>query len=146
MAEKKYTYLHVWAISGKVSYLKFYLAPQILGITEYIFDQHWYNTVKKKAMFQTKVCTKVGNSLFLNLVMIRKWTLFSVKMVNFQNAEMKFVFSWLGFKSKDMCLHELGDNGYECNKQYYQMKANSPFKILNVSNKHLHFILHKRFW
>ena len=71
------------------------------------------DTVQKKAMFQTKVCTKVGNSLFLNLVMIRKWTLFPVKMVNFQNAEMKFVFSWLGFKSKDMCLHELGDNGYE---------------------------------
>ena len=102
-------------------------------------------TVQKKAMFQTKVCTKVGNSLFLNLVMIRKWTLFSVKMVNFQNAEMKLVFSLLGFKSKNMCLRELGDNGYECNKQYYQMKANSPFKILNVSNKHLHFILHKRF-
>ena len=76
-----------------------------------------FSTVKKKAMFQTKVCTKVGNSLFLNLVMIRKWTLFSVKMVNFQNAEMKFIFSWLGFKSKVMCLHELGDNGYECNKQ-----------------------------
>ena len=71
---------------------------------------------QKKVMFQTKVCTKVGNSLFLNLVMIRKWTLFPVKIVNFQNAEMKFVFSWLGFKSKDMCLHELGDNGYECNK------------------------------
>ena len=103
------------------------------------------DTVKKKAMFQTKVCTKVGNSLFLNLGMIRKWTLFSVKMVNFQNAEMKFVFCWLGFKSKNMCLHELGDNGYECNKQYHQMKANSPFKIFIVSNKHLHFILHKRF-
>ena len=59
---------------------------------------------------------------------------------------MKFVFAWLGFKSKDMSLHELGDNGYECNKQYYQMKTNCPFKILNVSNKHLHFILHKIFW
>ena len=86
-------------------------------------------------MFQTKVCTKVGNSLFLNLGMIRKWTLFSVKMVNFQNAEMKFVFCWLGFKSKNMCLRELGDNGYECNKQYHQMKANSPFKIFIVSNQ-----------
>ena len=96
-------------------------------------------------MFQTKVCTKVGNSLFLNFVMSRKWTLFSVKMVNLEIAEIKYVFSWLSFKSKDMCLHELGDNGYECNKQYYQMKANIPFKISNVSNKHLHFSLHKRF-
>ena len=66
-------------------------------------------------------------------------------MDNFYNTEMKLFFSWLGFKSKDMCLHEVGDNGYEFNKQYYQMKANSPFKITNVSNKHLNFILHKRF-
>ena len=40
------------------------------------------NTVQKKVMFQIKVCTKVGNSLFLTFVMIRKWTLFSVMMVN----------------------------------------------------------------
>ena len=39
------------------------------------------NTVQKKVMFQTKVCTKVGNSLLPNFVMIRKRTLFSVKMV-----------------------------------------------------------------
>ena len=59
---------------------------------------------------------------------------------------MKFIFSCLGFKSKNMCLHELGDNGYECNKQCYQMRANISFKRLNVSNKHLHFVLCKKFW
>ena len=77
--------------------------------------------------------------------MSRKWTLFSVKMVNLEIAEIKYVFSWLSFKSKDMCLHELQDNGYKCNKQCYQMSANVSFKILNVSNKHLHFILYKKF-
>ena len=41
-----------------------------------------HHTVKKKVMFKTKVCTKVGNSLFLAFFMIRNWTLFSVKMVN----------------------------------------------------------------
>ena len=64
-------------------------------------------TVQKKVMFKTKVCTKVGNSLFLALFMIRNWTLFPVKMVNLKNAEMKLNLSWLGFKSKERCLHEL---------------------------------------
>ena len=39
-------------------------------------------TVWKKDMLCTKVYTKVGNSLFLIFFMIRKWTLFFVKMVN----------------------------------------------------------------
>ena len=66
-------------------------------------------------------------------------------MVNFQNAETKFVFSWLGFKSKDMCLDELRDSGYKCNKQCYQMRENVSFKRSDNSNKHLHLILYKRF-
>ena len=41
---------------------------------------------------------------------------------------MKLYFSWLGFKSKDMCLDELRDSGYECNKQCYQMRASVSFK------------------
>ena len=95
--------------------------------------------MQKKVMFKTKVCTKVGNSLFLAFFMIRNWTLFSVKMVNLKNAEMKLYLSWLGFKSKERCLHELWDNEYKCNKQCYQMRANVSFQILNVLIKHLHF-------
>ena len=53
---------------------------------------------------------------------------------------MKYIWSWIGFKSKKMCLHELWDNGYESNKQCYQMRANISLKRLNSSYKHLHFI------
>ena len=94
--------------------------------------EEWFenglHTVKKKVMFKTKVCTKVGNSLFLAFFMIRNWTLFSVKIFNLQYAELKWNFSWLGFKSKGMCLDELRDSGYKCNKQCYQMRASVSFK------------------
>ena len=66
-------------------------------------------------------------------------------MLNLQYAEMKLYFSWLGFKSKDMCLDELRDSGYECNKQCYQMRASVSFKRSDNSNKHVHFILYERF-
>ena len=66
-------------------------------------------------------------------------------MVNLQYAEMKLYLSWLGFKSKDMCLDELRYSGYKCNKQCYQMRENVSFKRSDNSNKHLHFILYKRF-
>ena len=59
------------------------------------------------------------------------------QFIKFRNENY---FLLVSFKSKYICLHELGDNGYECNKQCCQMNANISFKILNVCDKHLQFI------